>query len=107
MKYYEILINDCVKIVSHVSFIGFSNYVISIIIKWSGISPYFARLWIAETAFTGVYLRMSTPQTTICKFGVSIFSYASQTSVVRDKNAEIVSLATIFVKEIPDDFVKQ
>ena len=48
--------------------------------------PYFARLWLAETAFTGVYLRMSTPLTAICGvFGVSIFSYANLTSAERVK----------------------
>ena len=28
-----------------------------------GISPYFAHLWLAQTAFTEVYLRVNTPQT--------------------------------------------
>ena len=42
---------------------------------------YFARLWLAETAFTRVYLRGSIPQTAICGvFGVSIFSYTKLTS---------------------------
>ena len=45
------------------------------IIKWSGISPYFARLWLAETAFTGVYLRVSWPQMlNDGLFGVSVMS---------------------------------
>ena len=51
------------------------------IIKWSGISPYFARLWLAETAFTRVYLRLSTQQTVFSGvFGVSIFSHARLTA---------------------------
>ena len=45
------------------------------IIKWSGISPSFARLWLAETAFTRVYLRVNWPLTAFSGlFGVSIFS---------------------------------
>ena len=45
------------------------------IIKWSGISPSFARLWLAETAFTRAYLRVNWPQTAFSGlFGVSIFS---------------------------------
>ena len=44
-------------------------------IKWSGISPSFARLWLAETAFTRVYLRVNWPLTAFSGlFGVSIFS---------------------------------
>ena len=51
------------------------------IIKWSGISPYLARLWLAETAFTRVYLRVSRPQTAFSGlFGVSIFSHARLTA---------------------------
>ena len=50
---------------------------INCFIKWSEIFPYFARLWLAETAFTGVYLRVSWPQTALSGlFGVSIFNYA-------------------------------
>ena len=56
--------------------------IIILFIKWSGISPYFVCLWLAETAFTGVYLRVSTPQTAFSGvFGVSIFSHARLTSV--------------------------
>ena len=47
-------------------------------IKWSGISPSFARLWLAETAFTRVYLRVNWPLTAFSGlFGVSIFSQRS------------------------------
>ena len=45
------------------------------IIKWSGISPSFARLWLAETAFTRVYLRVNWPQMlNDGLFGVSVMS---------------------------------
>ena len=50
------------------------------IIKWSGISPYFARLQLADTAYTGVYRRVSTLQTALSGvFEISIFSYARRT----------------------------
>ena len=45
------------------------------IIKWSVISPSFARLWLAEAAFTRVYLRVNWPLMAFSGlFGVSIFS---------------------------------
>ena len=48
---------------------------IIIIIKWSGISPSFARLWLADTAFTRVYLRVNWPQMlNDGLFGVSVMS---------------------------------
>ena len=50
-------------------------YMIYTFIKWSGISPSFARLWLAETAFTRVYLRVNWPLTAFSGlFGVSLCS---------------------------------
>ena len=41
------------------------------------IFPFFVRLWLAETAFTRVYLRVSTPQTAFSGVsGVCISSHA-------------------------------
>ena len=71
--------------------------------------PYFARLWFAETAFTRVYLRVSSPETAICGvFGIFIFSYAKLTSaavIFFTGNKQIFRIMnlSIFVKKIHDN----
>ena len=60
----------------------------------------------------GIYLSVPQSEYTAnrdlwCILGVSIFSYAKLTSVGSDKNAVILSLATSFVKEIPNNLIKQ
>ena len=65
----------------------------SVFINWSGLYPYFARLWLAETAFTRVYFRVRGPQTAFRSvFRVSIISYARLTSVGVKKSSNYVNL---------------
>ena len=56
------------------------------IIKWSGISHSFARLWLAEMAFTRVYLRVNWPQMlSSAVFGV-LLSTKQQRRTIRFTN---------------------
>ena len=58
-----------------------NEWFILFIIKWSGISAYFARLWLAKTAFTWVYLRVSTPQTALS--GVFGFLFSATLDILQ------------------------
>ena len=50
------LIKNCHTLFVHFIYIVAVNIamLLFLIIKWSGISPYFARLWLADTAFTAL-----------------------------------------------------
>ena len=70
--------------------------------KWSGISSYFDRFWLAETAFTGLYLRVSRPQTAFNGvFGVSIFSHDRLTSAGAIKKAVIMHCVNLSEGKFP------
>ena len=94
-------------------------------IKWSGISSYFARFWMAGMKFPGGYLRVSTPQTSFGGlFGGSqlmtirapwilaneMLSYCEKFGYepnTKWNNSLVLFMnVSILVKKIPDNLIK-